>query len=113
MNAGRGLTELVILHGKLGETDNLFGRPIQGLYDWNDQSGPARDVLCRLTSIDVAGAYARVRIDADGWTVHRFTDFTNLVKFDGQWKVVSKVFYLRPSWRLGSWQLWCAESRDV
>jgi len=37
-----------------------------------------------------------VRLDADNWTGHRFTDFFNLVKIDGQWKVLSKVFYLHP-----------------
>jgi hypothetical protein len=36
------------------------------------------------------------RLDTDNWTGHRFTDFFNLVKFNGQWKVVSKVFYLHP-----------------
>ena len=82
------------IYGYVG-TD-LFGGPIQGLFDWNDQNGPARGVQFRLTSIDVAGTCASVRIDVDDWTGHRFTDFMNLVKFDGQWKVVSKVFYLHP-----------------
>ena len=48
------------------------------------------------TSIDVVGTVASVRLDTDNWTGHRFTDFFNLVKIDGQWKVVSKVFYLHP-----------------
>ena len=75
---------------------DLFGGPIQGLYDWNDQNGPATDIQSRLTSIDVVGTAAHVRLDTDNWTGHRFTDFFNLVKIDGQWKVVSKVFYLHP-----------------
>ena len=75
---------------------DLFGGPIQGLYDWNDQNGPATDIQSRLTSIDVVGTAAHVRLDTDNWTGHRFTDFFNLVKIDGQWKIVSKVFYLHP-----------------
>ena len=75
---------------------DLFNSPIQGLYDWNDQNGPATDIQSRLTSIDVVGTAAHVRLDTDNWTGHRFTDFFNLVKIDGQWKVVSKVFYLHP-----------------
>lgn len=75
---------------------DLFGGPIQGLYDWNDQNGPAAGIQCRFTSIDVVGTAASVRLDTDDWTGHRFTDFFNLVKIDGQWKVVSKVFYLHP-----------------
>ena len=75
---------------------DLFGGPIQRLYDWNDQNGPATGIQSRLTSIDVVGTAANVRLDTDNWTGHRFTDFFNLVKIDGQWKVVSKVFYLHP-----------------
>jgi|SRR5688572_24958530 hypothetical protein len=75
---------------------DLFGGPIQGLYDWNDQNGPAAGIQSRFTSIDVVGTVASVRLDTDNWTGHRFTDFFNLVKIDGQWKVVSKVFYLHP-----------------
>ena len=75
---------------------DLFAGPIQGLYDWNDTNGPATGVQSRFTSIDVVGTAASVRLDIDNWTGHRFTDFFNLVKIDGEWKVVSKVFYLHP-----------------
>jgi hypothetical protein len=73
---------------------DLFAGPIQNLYDWNDQNGPARDVEFRISSMDITGSCASVRIDVDNWTGHRFTDYFNLVKFGDQWKVVSKVFYL-------------------
>jgi len=75
---------------------DLFGGPIKLLYDWNDENGPATGIQTRFTSIDVVGSAASVRLDVDNWTGHRFTDFFNLVKIDGQWKVVSKVFYLHP-----------------
>jgi hypothetical protein len=75
---------------------DLFAGPIQGLYDWNDENGPATDMVSRFTSIDVVGTAASVRLDTDNWTGHRFTDFFTLVKIDGQWKVLSKVFYLHP-----------------
>ncbi len=74
----------------------MFGGPIQGLFDWNDTNGPAKDIKTQISSVDVVGTCANVRVDADNWTGHRFTDFFNLVKFDGQWKIVSKVFYLHP-----------------
>jgi len=82
------------IYGYVGK--DLFGGPIQGLYDWNDKNGPAKDVQTRFSSIDVVGTCASVRLDTDNWTGHRFTDFLNLVKFDGEWKIVSKVFYLHP-----------------
>ena len=80
------------IYGYVGA--DLFGGPIQGLYDWNDQNGPAKDIQARYTNIDVVGTCASVRVDTDNWTGHRFTDFFNLVKFDGHWKIVSKVFHL-------------------
>ena len=82
------------IYGYVGS--DLFGGPIQGLYDWNDQNGPARDIEVRLSAISVVGTCANVRLDEDNWTGHRFTGFFNLLKFDGEWKVVSKVFYLHP-----------------
>jgi hypothetical protein len=74
----------------------FFGGPIQGLYDWTDNNVPATGIQSRFTSIDVVGTAASVRLDTDNWTGHRFTDFFNLVKIDGQWKILSKVFYLHP-----------------
>jgi hypothetical protein len=76
--------------------EELFGGPIQGLYDWHDQNGPARDIQARLSAIDVVGDCAHVRVDIDNWTGHRFTDFLNLVKVDGHWKIVSKVYHMHP-----------------
>jgi hypothetical protein len=76
--------------------EEFFGGPIQGLYDWHDQNGPARDIQARLSAIDVVGHCANVRMDIDNWTGHRFTDFLNLVKFEGHWKIVSKVYHMHP-----------------
>jgi hypothetical protein len=86
--------EAATIYGYVGS--DLFGGPIQGLFDWNDQNGPAGGIRFRLSSIDEVGPSASERVEVDDWTGHRFTDFMNLVKFDGQWKVVSKVFYLHP-----------------
>ena len=76
--------------------NDLFGGPIKGLFDWNDSNGPAKDIKTKISSVDVVGTCANARVDSDNWTGHRFTDFFNLVKFEGKWKVVSKVFYLHP-----------------
>ena len=81
-----------IIHGYVGE--QLVAAPIQALYDWNDENGPASELEIRFTSIDVVGTCASVRLDMDNWTGHRFTDIFNMVKLDGQWKIVSKVFHL-------------------
>lgn len=73
---------------------DLFAGPIQNLYDWNDQNGPAKDIEARIVSVDVAGTVATVRLEADNWTGHRFTDLFTLLKVEGQWKIMNKVFHL-------------------
>ena len=76
-------------------TDLLAG-PIQYLFEWNDKNGPATELQGRITSIDIAGSAATVRLELDNWTGHRFTDFFTLLKVDGEWKIINKVFYLHP-----------------
>jgi hypothetical protein len=75
---------------------DLFAGPIQLLYDWNDQNGPASGLEARIASVDVAGTIATVRLELDDWTGHRFTDMFTLLKVDGEWKITCKVFYLHP-----------------
>jgi hypothetical protein len=82
------------IYGYIG--DDLFGGPIQQLFDWNDQNGPATDLQSQIASIDIAGTIATVRLELDNWTGHKFTDMFTLLKTDGEWKIVSKVFYLHP-----------------
>lgn len=76
---------------------DLFAGPIQGLYDWNDQNGPATDIQTRVVSVDIAGTVASARLETENWTGHRFTDFLNLLKVDHQWKIMNKVFHLHTS----------------
>src|SRR4030095_10864720 len=52
----------------------LFAAPIQGLFDWNDQNGPATELQARIASIDIFETVASVRLELDNWTGHRFTD---------------------------------------
>ena len=74
----------------------LFGGPIQKLFDWNDQNGPATELQSRIASVDIEGSIATVRLELDNWTGHRFTDMFTLLKVDGEWKILSKIFYLHP-----------------
>ena len=48
-----------------------------------------------IETIDVAGYAASARIVLDYPTV-RFIDYMSLLKIDGEWKIVSKVFYSEP-----------------
>lgn len=75
---------------------DLFAGPIQKLFDWNDENGPAKELQARLNSIDITSNIATARLELDNWTSHRFTDMFTLLKIDGEWKIISKVFYLHP-----------------
>ena len=84
--------EQATVFGYVGE--DLFAGPIQGLFDWNDQNGPAKEVEVRIASIDTSGTVAFARLEIDNWTGHRFTDLFTLLKVDGEWKIMNKVFHL-------------------
>lgn len=86
--------ENATIHGYIG--DDLFGGPIQLLFDWNEENGPAAELQHRISGIDVEGSIATVRLELDNWTGHKFTDMFTLLKTDGEWKIISKVFYLHP-----------------
>ena len=75
---------------------DLFAGPIQQLFDWNDENGPATEIQSRIASIDVYGTIACVRLETDNWTGHRFTDLFTLLNVDGQWRIMNKVFHLHP-----------------
>ena len=84
--------EEATIYGYVGE--GLFSGPIQNLYDWNDSNDPATNLKARIVALDVVGSIASVRVESDDWTGYRFTDFFNLLKVDGQWKIMNKVFHL-------------------
>ncbi len=73
---------------------DLVAGPIQSLFDWHDSNGAAKDLVYNISKIEVVGSVANVRVELDNWTGNRFTDFLNLLKVGGEWKVVNKVFYL-------------------
>jgi len=86
--------ELATICGYVGP--DLFAGPIAMFYEWHVENGPAADLVAGDLRIDVEGSAASVRIELDNWTGHRFTDFFTLVKIEGQWQIMSKVFYLHP-----------------
>ena len=73
---------------------DLFGGPIQQLFDWSDQNGPAAELQSRVASIDLAGTAAIVRLELTNLNGARYTDMFTLLKVDGEWKIISKVFHL-------------------
>ena len=73
---------------------DLFAGPIQHLFAWNDNNGPATGLQARIASIDVIGTVATMRLELDNWTGQKYTDLFTLLKVDGEWKIMNKVFHL-------------------
>jgi Putative lumazine-binding len=80
------------IFGYLG--GNLLGPDMQKLYDARDKVGPAPDLEARFTRVDVVGTAANVRLDTSRAGKPLYTDYLNMVKLDGAWIVVSKVFHM-------------------
>ncbi len=73
---------------------DLFGGPIQQLFDWSDETGPAAELQARIARIDLIGTVATVRLELENLAGHRYTDLFTLLKVDGEWKIMNKVFHL-------------------
>jgi len=80
------------IFGYLGH--DLFAGPIQKVFDRIDQNGPATELESRIASLDICETIATVRLELDNWTGHRYTDMLALVKVEGEWKIIRKVFYM-------------------
>ena len=74
----------------------VFGPEIQKLCDIVDTFEPSPNARAAIARIDVAGTAASARVDSDNVAANRFTDFFNLLKIDGKWIVVNKVYHTHP-----------------
>ncbi len=72
---------------------DLFAGPIEKLFAWNDENGPATGLQARIAGIDLIDTVATVRLELENWTGNRFTDLFTLLKVDGEWKIMNKVFH--------------------
>lgn len=78
---------------------SLLTGPIQQLFDWIEQNGPAPNVQARFAAIDVIGAFAAVRLEVEGWTGAlagdgaSMSDLFTLVKVETSWQIVQKAFH--------------------
>ena len=77
-----------------GYIEDGYFLPYPKLYDWNDKNGPASEITCEFKSIDVVESIATVCLESKNWTEYNFTDFFTLLKTEGGWKIINKVFHL-------------------
>lgn len=72
----------------------LTGGAIQGLFDGIDSAfRPSPEAQGAIVRVDIVGTAASARIDANDVSDFCFTDFFHLLKVEGKWTVVSKIFH--------------------
>ena len=74
----------------------IFAGPIQKLFESVDQDTPATGLQARMVRIDIINTIAAVRLELDDWNGHRYTDLLTLLKANGEWKIMNKVFHEHP-----------------
>lgn len=78
----------------VGADGKLAGGPIQGLFDTIDSAfRPSPEAQGVIVNIDIVGTAASARIDTNDISGFCFTDFFNLLKVDGKWIVISKIYH--------------------
>ena len=74
--------------------DKLTGGPIEGLFEIIDSAfRPSPQARAAIVRVDIVGTAASARVDTDDISGFRFTDFFNLLKVQGEWTIVSKIYH--------------------
>ncbi|RON23883.1 nuclear transport factor 2 family protein [Pseudomonas lini] len=82
----------------VGADGKLVGGAIQSLFDGVDKGfRPSPDAQAAIARIEIVGTAASARIDANDMSGISFTDFFHLLKVEGKWTVVSKIYYTHPN----------------
>lgn len=73
----------------------LTGGSIQELFDAIDKPPfrPSPEAQSVIVKIDIVGTAASARIDSNDVSGFSFSDFFQLLKVEGKWTIVSKVFH--------------------
>ncbi|CAG9946978.1 unnamed protein product [Clonostachys rosea f. rosea IK726] len=75
-------------------TGELLGGPISNLYDFINQHGDAPNIKTRIDIIGITLTTAVVKVDMERDAAEQnYTDFHTMMKFDGEWKIIAKVFH--------------------
>ena len=77
----------------------LLTGPIQQLFDWTDQNGPATDIKPRFAAIEVLNTIPVVRLEVENWTgalagaTANMLGVFNFLKTGDGWQIVQKAFH--------------------
>lgn len=82
-----------IMYGHLG--NDLSQGSIDNLYTYVEKFGAAPNIKTNLTVLHKTPTTAIVRIEMEHDAADEdFTDYHSLIKINGEWKVVAKLFHL-------------------
>jgi hypothetical protein len=80
------------------EDGKLAGGEIQNLYQVIDTAfRPSPEASAAIVRIDIVGTAASARVDTDNISGFCFTDFFNLLKVDGKWTIIGKIYHSHAS----------------
>ncbi|MCE3603883.1 nuclear transport factor 2 family protein [Massilia sp. P8910] len=73
----------------------LAGGPIQELFDAIDNPPfrPSPEAQSAIVQVDIVGTAASARIDSNDVSGFSFSDFFHLLKVEGKWTIVSKIYH--------------------
>lgn len=79
----------------VGENGELAGGAVtESLFPVIDNHfTPSENPTVAIAYIDITGNAAAARVDTDNLSGYGFTDYFNLLKINGKWQVVSKIFH--------------------
>lgn len=80
-----------IMYGYLN--GQLCAGSIENLYAAINQLGADTNTKVEVDILEVVGTAATVRVVLENWHGLSFTDFHSLLKIDGKWLIVSKIFH--------------------
>ncbi|AXT53388.1 hypothetical protein D1818_22105 [Aquimarina sp. BL5] len=67
---------------------------IKGLTEGMDGSPLKEKIKTRVVSVNISGNAASAQLEIQ-FPTFTYIDFMHVLKIDGQWKIVSKIFYTR------------------
>lgn len=72
----------------------LLGGPIKNLFDFVQKNGKAPEITTRLDVLAITPTTAVVRVDMEKDAIGAdYNDYLTLIKIDGSWKVIAKVYH--------------------
>jgi hypothetical protein len=73
---------------------SLLGGPISNLYEFVRKNGKAPEITTHLDVLAITPTTAVVRIDMERDSIGAdYNDYLTLIRIDGQWKVIAKVYH--------------------